>query len=68
MTDGASRHTNRTEQVGLISVVIALRSAVVGRRDRGHPRCRELPEPAVNRVDVSEGQAEVDDKREKRKP
>jgi len=68
MTHGAGGHTDRTEQVGLISVVMTLRSAV-GRRDRGHLRCRELPEPAgINRVNVAEGQAEVDDKRNQRKP
>ena len=69
MTHGAGGHTDRTEQVGLIFVVVASRSAVVGRRDRGDPQCRELPEPAgIDRVNVTEGQAKIDDKRNQRKP
>ena len=64
MTHCAGRHTDRTEQIGLILVVMALRAAIVGRRDRSDQRGREMPEPAgVDRVNVSEGQAEIDDKR-----
>ena len=67
VTDGRGSHADRAKIVSLAIVVMAL--ATVGRRDGCDQRSKTAPGAlAVDRVNVTEGQAEVDGQRDQRAP
>ena len=68
MADGTGSHADRAEQIGLITFVVA-RRLPVGGRGNGSYRGEAMREAlAIDGMNVTERQAEVDGKRNQRKP
>lgn len=69
MTDRAGGHADRTEQIDLITVMVTRRLPTIGQANGCYLRCGLMPEPsAVDRMNVTEGQAKVDGERDERQP
>jgi hypothetical protein len=64
VTHGTGRHADRTEQVSLVTIVMTLRPAVIGRGEGGYLGGKAV----VDRMNVTKGQAEIDGERKQRKP
>jgi len=68
VADGTCGHADRAEQIGLITFMVAWRLPVA-RQGNGSYRGEAMPETlAIDGMNVTERQAEVDGERNQRKP
>jgi hypothetical protein len=69
MTNGARRYADRTKQIDGVTVVVARPLPIVRRNDRRYLRSRAmLDSPAVDRMNVTKRQADVNGERNQRQP
>jgi len=69
MTNGASRHADRTKQIDPVTVVVARRLPIIRGNGSRYFRGRAMVEaPAVDRMNVAKRQADVNGERNQRQP
>jgi hypothetical protein len=68
IAQGSNRHADRAEIIGMMVGGMVLALVVISLRAADNQRNRTLGTASVRCMDVTEGEREVDGKREKRKP
>jgi hypothetical protein len=69
MADGPGRHADRTQQIGPVTIVMALGLPVIRRNNRRNLRGQAMLEAlAVDGMNVTKRQADVDGERKERQP
>ena len=67
VADRARGHADRTKQIDLITIMVTRRLSAIRQANGCHLRCWLMPESsAVDRMNVTKGQAEIDGERDQR--